>query len=500
MTEDDNTASSESLSGKDDAAAEQIETASSENAEQEVDRLRAENARLHNQIEQVSAASSKKKSLRSRGILSVSLVVLGALLLPLAALTVWSRNQILDTDRYLQTVAPLSDDPAVIDALTTRISTAIENELDVEAVVAEKLPDNLKILAAPIASGADSVIGTVTSKALNSKQFDKLWVDANRTGHDALVALLTGKKGKVIDTENGKVVISLKPIVEEVLAGIDKKFGLDLSSKIPVDKIDIKYTLIDSPQLASLQSLIKWLNTLTWVMVILALGCFIGAIFVSPVRRKGVLRVGVGVVISMTLTLVALSLARSAYIANLPKGANVAAATAVFETLTRFVIQALRVLFAIGVVMLVAAWVAGPSAAATWIRNLWNRLLGRGGAGIGNTVDLGPVPSWVAAHLVAVRVVIFGIAVLSLVMWTRPTGKVVLLIAVLTLIPLALAQLLANSAAAVSASDSEGAEPPTDEDAGEDADEDAEGDAVSSDSSGEEEVTSAANSSAKELP
>jgi hypothetical protein len=151
-------------------------------------------------------------------------------------------------------------------------------------------------------------------------------------------------------------------------------------------------------------------------------------------------------------------LARTAYIANLPRGADIAAATAVFETLTRYILQALRVLFAIGVVMLFAAWVSGPSTAATWIRNVWNRLLGRGGAGIGNNVDLGPVPSWLASHLVAVRSVIIGLAVVALVFWTRPTGKVVLLIAVLTLIPLALAQLLANSAAAASEAGSSSAE------------------------------------------
>ena len=452
MTEDDKTARSEDSTNTEDTASkasvpvEAKGTASAETAEQEVDRLRAENARLHDQIDEASAVSSEKKSLRSRAVLSISLVVLGALLLPLAALTVWTRNQVLNTDRYLETVAPLSNDPAVIDALTTRISTAIEDQLDVKAVVEEKLPENLKILAAPIASGADSLIGTVTSKALNSKQFDTIWITANRDGHDVLVALLTGKQGKVIDTENGKVVLSLKPIVEEILAGIDKKFGLDLSSKIPADKIDIKFTLIDSPQLASLQSLIKWLNTLTWVMVILALGCFIGAIFVSPARRKGVLRVGVGIVISMTITLLALSFARSGYIANLPKGVNTAAATAVFDTLTRFVLQTFRALFALGAVMVLAAWIAGPSGVAVWIRSLWDRVLGRGGEGIGNNVDLGPVPTWVAAHLSAVRAVILVIAIGVLVTWSRPTGKVVLLIAVLTLIPLALAQLLANSA------------------------------------------------------
>ncbi len=452
MTEDDKTASADDSTGTEDLAtkasvpAEAEGSPSVETAEQEVDRLRAENARLHNQIDVASAASSEKKSLRSRAVLSVSLVVLGALLLPLAALTVWTRNQVLNTDRYLETVAPLSNDPAVIDALTNRISTAIEDQLDVKAVVEEKLPENLKILAAPIASGADSLIASVTSKALNSKQFDTIWVTANKDGHDVLVALLTGKQGKVIDTENGKVVLSLKPIVEQILDGIDKKFGLDLSSKIPADKIDIKFTLIDSPQLASLQSLIKWLNTLTWVMVILALGCFIGAIFVAPVRRKGVLRVGVGVVVSMTITLLALSFARSGYIANLPKGVNTAAATSVFDTLTRFVLQTFRVLFALGAVMVIAAWIAGPSGVAVWIRSMWDRVLGRGGEGIGNNVDLGPVPTWVGAHLSAVRAVILVISIGVLVTWSRPTGKVVLLIAVLTLIPLALAQLLANSA------------------------------------------------------
>lgn len=431
---------------------------SAETPDHELERLREENESLHHQIEQVETGAAKNKSVRSRAILSVSLVILGALLLPLAALTVWTRNQVLDTDRYLQTVAPLSNDPAVIDALTNRISTSIEGELDVQGLAKEKLPDELKFLAAPIASGANGLISTATSRALNSKQFDTLWVEANRNGHEALVALLTGKKGKVVDSENGKVVISLGPLIEEILKDIDKKFGIDLSSKIPADKIDIKYTLIDSPQLASLQGLIKLFNQLTWVIVILALGCFLGAILAAPVRRKGVLRVGLGIVISMTFTLVALSLARTAYIANLPRGANIAAATAVFETLTRYVLQALRVLFAIGVVMLFAAWVAGPSTAATWIRNVWNRLLGRGGAGIGNNVDLGPVPNWLAAHLVAVRAVIIGLAVVALVFWTRPTGKVVLLIAVLTLIPLALAQLLANSAAPASEAGSSSAE------------------------------------------
>ncbi|MCX6523391.1 MAG: hypothetical protein NTX58_01300 [Actinobacteria bacterium] len=216
MTEDDKTASSEASTNTEDIASkasvpvEAEGTPSAETAEQEVDRLRAENARLHNQIEVASAASSEKKSLRSRAVLSVSLVVLGAILLPLAALTVWTRNQVLNTDRYLETVAPLSNDPAVIDALTSRISTAIEDQLDVKAVVEEKLPENLKILAAPIASGADSLIGTVTSKALNSKQFDTIWVTANKDGH-ARSCSRSSRSSRKFSLESTKSLVWISP-------------------------------------------------------------------------------------------------------------------------------------------------------------------------------------------------------------------------------------------------------------------------------------------------
>jgi len=147
----------------------------------------------------------------------------------------------------------------------------------------------------------------------------------------------------------------------------------------------------------------------------------------------------------MLLALLAMNVARSEYLTHLPNSVSQPAAEAVFDTLTRFLLQAFRVLFTIGAVLLAAAWVAGPSRAALWIRALWNRLLGRGGAGIGGTVELGPVPAWVGAHLQALRIAVAVGAVLLLVTWSRPTGKVVLGIAVVAIVLLAVLQLLAGS-------------------------------------------------------
>ena len=258
--------------------------------------------------------------------------------------------------------------------------------------------------------------------------------------------MITGEDGKVVSTKDGKVVISLRPIVEEVLKAVDQQFGIDISSRIPTDRINVDFEIIDSRQLAEAQSYVRLLDRISWLSVLLAIGLLIAAVAIAPDRRKGVLRVGLGVTISMVLTLVALAFARDMYLANLPEVVQRAdAAAVIYDTLVRFFVQALRVLLAIGVVLLAGAWLVGPSSVARRMRGWWDALLGRGSSGIGNTVDLGPVPAFVARHLGVLRAVILIAAAFTLVVWNLPTGKVVVLIALISLVPLALVQLLAGA-------------------------------------------------------
>ena len=416
----------------------------------EIAALRAENARLAAEVQDVAADHRSARSSHGRNVLSISLVILGALLLPMAVATVWTRDQVLDTDRYLETIAPLSTDPAIVSALSARISNTVAEEVDIKSLAQEALPEKAAFLAAPIAAGADTLIQEATTSLVKSEQFDKLWIEANRSAHQGLVAMLTGRKGTVVDAENGKVVIALGPLVQQVLERLDQQFGTNISSRIPASRINIRYTLIDSPQLVKIQTQVRWLDRLSWFSVILALACFIGAVFAATDRRRGVQRVGVGVTVSMVLMLLAMSLGRDTYLTNLPSQIqNTDAAAAVFDALVRFLLQSFRVLLVLGVVIMFAAWVAGPSRAALRIRTVWNRALGRSSSGIGGVVELGPVPRFFAAHLGAIRVVIAALAAILLVTWSRPTGRVVLLIAVTALVLLAITQVLAGVAVPV---------------------------------------------------
>ncbi len=322
----------------------------------------------------------------------------------------------------------------------------MSDELDIKSLAAEALPERAAFLAAPIASGAENLIHQAATRLVESERFRRLWVEANRRGHDALVAVVTGEGGKAVSTKDGRVVISLRPIVEEVLRAVDQQFGVDISSRVPTDRIDVDFEIVDSRQLAEVQSYVRMLDRVSWLSVLLALGLLVAAVAIAPDRRKGVLRVGIGVTVSMFLTLVALAFARDVYLQNLPDVVRRAdAAAVIYDTLLRFFVQAIRVLLAIGVVLLAGAWLAGPSSLARRLRGWWDALLGRGSTGIGHTVDLGPVPAFVARHLGVFRSVILVAAAFTLVVWNLPTGKVVLLIALGALVPLALVQLLAGA-------------------------------------------------------
>jgi hypothetical protein len=414
--------------------------------EAELERLRQENEELRAEVEHEGEAHDRRRSRRRRAVLATACLVVATLLLPVSVMTIWTRNLLLDTDRYVATVEPLAANPEVQAAVSARVSAKVSELVDVKSLAQEALPENAQFLAVPIAAGADNLINQATTRVVRSDQFRTAWVEANRAGHDGLVAVLTGSDGKVVSTQDGKVVLKLGAVVQQVLDRVDERFGIDIASKVPADKIDVDFVLLESKQLAEAQSAIRLFEKLVWVSIILTLGFLLASVLILPDRRKGLLRAGIGIIVGMVLLRVGFSLGRELFLTNLPSGVQRPDVMAIlWDTLTRFVLQAVRAIFALGVVLVAGAWLAGPSGAAVKVRSVWDRALGRGGAAAGSAVDLGPVPAWVARHLTGVRVAIVAAAFLLLITWSQPTGKVVLFIALGTLVPLAIAQLLANA-------------------------------------------------------
>ncbi|MCO5319502.1 MAG: hypothetical protein M9942_13820 [Microthrixaceae bacterium] len=412
----------------------------------EVARLAAENERLRAELAKAAQQPSGGSG-RFRSVAAWVMLVAGAVLMVVSVLGVWMRTIVLDTDRYVETVAPLADNSEIQDALSQRIATTITDSLDLEELATEVLPAKASILAAPIASGAEGLIQDAADKVVSSDQFETVWVDANRVAHDALVAAITGKDEGALSLSDGQVVIRLGPLVERALDLLDEQFGTDISSRVPTDSIDTEWVLVDSEQFASIQDSVRIMDTVAWVAAVLTLALLVGSVFVAHDRRLGVLRLGVAVALAMLVVVLSMSLGRDALVSNLPDTVrNPGAFVALFDIVTRFVVRAVRFAFVVGVVLAVGSWLVGPGSVPTRVRDAAANLIGRGSRAASEVSALGPVPGWVATNVRGLRVAVLIAGGLWLVIWNRPTGKAVLLVVLVVLVLLGVIQLLAGMA------------------------------------------------------
>src|SRR5215467_10083991 len=96
-----------------------------------------------------------------RRALVAVLIVVGCILAPLSALSVWMKSALLDTDNYVATVAPLAHNPKVQDALADRITTALTQNGAVASVrqqIIDRLPQKAKFVEPKISDAVASVV------------------------------------------------------------------------------------------------------------------------------------------------------------------------------------------------------------------------------------------------------------------------------------------------------------------------------------------------------
>jgi hypothetical protein len=195
----------------------------------EVERLRARVAELEAQRlegqkrggEGTPAPTAHRRS-RWYAVGSAVLLVLACVLAPLSATAVWASTQISDTTQYVQTVAPLADDPAVQTAVANQVTNAVMESLDVQGFTQQALTTlsqqpnvpprvaaALPGLAVPIANGVESFTRTQVTRLVQSPQFAALWERVNTVAHEQLVKLLEGNQGGAVSAQGNTVTLNL---------------------------------------------------------------------------------------------------------------------------------------------------------------------------------------------------------------------------------------------------------------------------------------------------
>jgi hypothetical protein len=418
----------------------------------ELEHLREEVAHLQDTVDH-PATPGRRKHNGWRAPVSVVLIVIGCILAPLSVVAVWTANQVSNTDRYVANLEPLIHDPAVQRALTDKITLEIDTRLNVKGLTTQaatalsqkgltRVGALLNTFSGQIASSVNGFIHTQVAKIVASPQFARLWVEVNRTAHAQLVKALSGQGNGAITISNGKVVLNLGPIIDQVKTRLATR-GLTIVDKIP--HINPTFPLFSAKYLVRAQSGYRLLNDLKIVLPILTLVLLGLGVYVARGHRRALIGAGLGFAASMAILGLGLTIFRGVYLGSVPSSVLPADAAAVlYDTLVRFIRDGLRILLVAGLIVAIGAFFSGPSVTAVRTRGAFEHgfdwIRGRGErAG----VSTGPVGLWTYTHRRALRITAIAIAALVFVFWGLSSSWVtVLVIAIVLLVVLGLIELI----------------------------------------------------------
>lgn len=392
----------------------------------------------------------------ARSTVSAVLCVLTCILVPVTLIAVWVHDIVLDTDRYVSTVAPLAKDRAVRDAAVVRISKAVDVRVNgpeaadqlASWLQSQGLPPKaaqaVKGLGPQIDSAVDDTVHKAATRVVTSEAFARAWERANRTAHQAVVHALTGEGQGAVDVKDGTVTLDVGTAVDTLKRQLEAE-GVPAVSAIP--STDKQLVLLDSDQLGKVRRLAHVLDVLGNWLPLLTVVIGAAAVLLARRRRRALARTALGAAFACLVVFVVLAVFRGYYLDHLPPAVESKdAAGAVYDTLLRFLRAAFVTAIVLGLVIALGAYLTGPGRLPVAVRGtaertsdslaLWSYR---------HHVRTGRTGVWIQRNRRWVTLGAVLVIAAAFALWNHPTALTIFLLLLVLLFLLALIAALAAS-------------------------------------------------------
>lgn len=361
----------------------------------------------------------------------------------------WASSIVGDTDRYVDTVRPLASDKDIQKAAADRVTNALMARLDLTALLQDAAPAQRPLLEKALGrlgpsleSAVRSFVNDKAQAVVASDAFEKIWTDANRRIHSAVDKALTGSGGGAVKIENDTVTLDLAPVVDQVKQRLVDS-GMTVAGKIP--EIHTDFTVVRSEDIGKVKTYFRVLQLVGFWLPVVAVLLVAAGVLLSTHRRRVLIVAALCFAFATLLLGVALTVFRVVYLDALPAGVSQPAAGSLYDTLTRFLRTSVRSVVALGVVIAVAAWLTGPGRHAALVRRLWHSGIGAVRATADHAgLRTGPVGPFVDRYRTWITWILAAGAVLAFLLWSYPTGWVVVGLALALLFALGVVDFLAT--------------------------------------------------------
>jgi hypothetical protein len=317
-----------------------------------------------------------------------AIFALAVLLGVFAVLAVWVNRQVLDTNNWTDTSSRLLADPKIEAAIGSLLVNELFSSVDVAKELKSVLPSEVDGLAAPAADGLRTLAIQIAPQVLSTTPVQNAWRLANRAAQIQLLHILKGGS-KTLTTNNGVVTLQLHPLLVQLAAqlGLQQQFEA-VQSKLQgstgevargtvQEKLGVKLppasggiVILRSSQLKTAQDIVKAIKGLAIVLPLIALLLFILAIYLADGWRRVALRTTGWCLVAIGLIAVlARRILSNVVVSELVKDpTNRPAAHQAFAIGTTLLYDIAIAMVTYGLIVVVAAWLAGHTRPAHALR------------------------------------------------------------------------------------------------------------------------------------
>ena len=294
-----------------------------------------------------------------------AMIVLATMLLIVGVFSVWANRLLFSPDNWESTSTQLLSNPSIRSATANYAVDQLYANVNVAGLIKSALPPRLQPLASPAAGAVRNAAVQGVDTALTRPRVQDLWARANRAADQTFIAIVNGGKGAV-GVNQGVVSLNLAKVVDDVAS----RLGLpqNLGAKLPANVANL--TIFKSNQLkfvqdagGAIKGLALWLTILVPVLYASAIALAAGH------RRRTLMSVGLAAVVGGLLVIVGRSILNGQIVGSLVKDAALRpAVAATVDISTQMLHQIAAACVGIGLVLVLAAWFAGPARPARAVR------------------------------------------------------------------------------------------------------------------------------------
>ena len=335
-------------------------------------------------------SAGEPRTTRAHRFLVPVLLVLATIIGIPAAFAVWVNRQALNTANWTSTSSKILQNKQVQTALSAYLVNELFHNVNVSADLQKVLPTQLDPLAGPAAAGLRQLASGLAPKLLASPQAQAGWVQANTAAHKELLTVLNGG-GQGVSTKSGVVTLNLHTLVSQLastlglssqVASVQSKLegstGASVRSTaqnelgITLPPANGQLVIMRSDQLKAAQDIANAVKHLAVVLPAIALLMFAFAVYFARGRRRRTLRASgwCFVLIGVVLLLIR-RVGGDAVVNGLVRvPSNKPAVHDVWGIGTSLLYNIAVAMIVYGIVIVAAAWLAGPTRPASAIRKL----------------------------------------------------------------------------------------------------------------------------------